>query len=145
MGHGCRKVRMSHVYYSRPKVNNSKAAMIGTRNDARIEGGGGLIRSLNGDWISGYARNIKSTSSVLVELWTFRDGLALALSLGLSHLIVELDAQILVSFLNSSIEVHPLLLTLVDDCRSLLLRIPNSTFHHVYREANKSVDALARL
>lgn len=33
----------------------------------------------------------------------------------------------------------------MDDCRLLLQRIPNSLVQHAYREANKSVDALARL
>lgn len=72
-------------------------------------GGGGLIRNSEGIWISGYARNIGSASSVLVELWALRDGFALALSLGLTHLVVELDALVVVSFLDSFVDVHPVL------------------------------------
>ena len=71
-------------------------------------GGGGLIRNSDAIWISGYARNIGSASSVLVELRALRDGFALALSLGLTHL-VELDALVVVSFLDSFVDVHPIL------------------------------------
>ena len=46
-------------------------------------------------------------------------------ALGLTHVIIELDALIVVSIHNSSTNVHPCLLPLVDDCRSLLQRIPN--------------------
>ena len=63
-------------------------------------GGGCLIRNSDGIWISG--------SSVLAELWALRDGFALALSLGLTHL-VELDALVVVSFLDSFVDVHPIL------------------------------------
>lgn len=108
-------------------------------------GGGGLIRNSGGIWISGYARNIGSASSVLIELWALRDGFGFALSLGLAHLIVELDALVVVYFLDSFVDVHPVLWPLVDDYMLLLPRIPNSLVQHAYREANKSVDALARL
>jgi hypothetical protein len=33
----------------------------------------------------------------------------------------------------------------VDDCRFLLQRIPRKEFKHVFREANKCVDRLAKL
>ena len=71
-------------------------------------GASGLIRNSDGIWISGYARNIENASSVLAELWALRDGFALALSLGLTHL-VELDALVVVSFLDSFVDVHPIL------------------------------------
>ena len=72
-------------------------------------GGGGLIGNSDAIWISGYARNIGSASSVLVELRALRDGFALALSLGLTRLIVKLDALVVVSFLDSFVAVHPVL------------------------------------
>ena len=68
-------------------------------NPGKVEGCC-LIRNSDGIWISG--------SSVLAELWALRDGFASALSLGLTHL-VELDALVVVSFLDSFVDVHPIL------------------------------------
>ena len=81
---------------------------------------GGLIK----DSLELFARNSGINSSVSVELWVLGDGLELVVALGLTHVIIELDALIVVSILNSSTNVHPCLLPLVDDCRSLLRRIP---------------------
>ena len=44
---------------------------------------------------------------------------------------------------NSLVNIHPYLFPLVDDCRSLFLRIPSYEIQHAFREANKCVDVLA--
>ena len=38
-------------------------------------GGGGIIRNSNGEWVSGYARAIGTTTCVAAKLWALRDGL----------------------------------------------------------------------
>ena len=46
-------------------------------------GGGGVIRDCHGDWVKGYSRSIGYTTFVLVEWWALRDGLILAIQLGI--------------------------------------------------------------
>lgn len=40
----------------------------------------GLIRHHKGQWITGFHRDMKATSSAMVELWALRDGLNLTLA-----------------------------------------------------------------
>nr|POE70444.1 putative ribonuclease h protein [Quercus suber] len=78
-----------------------------------MAGGGGLIRDHNGAWICGFARQIGHASSVMAELWAVRDGLSLTISMGFSHVFVELDALLAVNFLLNRSKVQPRLMTLV--------------------------------
>ena len=57
---------------------------------------------------------------------------------------VELDASAVVSLLVSNTTSGDLSV-LVDDCKDLLLRLPQATVSHCLREANFCVDALAKL
>ena len=65
--------------------------------------------------------------------------------LGFTHVIVELDALLVVSFLNVPVKIHTKSMLLVDDYRSLLQRILNSQVLYAFRETNKSADNLASL
>ena len=56
-----------------------------------------------------------------------------------------MDALMVASFLALNSIPHPSLRTLVDDCRFLLQRIPHKELKHVFREANKCADRLAKL
>ena len=57
--------------------------------------GGGLIRDSEERWVRGYSRSIGHATSVMAELWALRDGLKLAVQLGIGCLEVELDARLL--------------------------------------------------
>ena len=56
-------------------------------------GCGGVIRDNNGQWVAGFTRRIRVTTSFAAELWGLRDGLMMSCSLNISSLIVELDAK----------------------------------------------------
>lgn len=58
---------------------------------------------------------------------------------------VDLDAKSVIDVLTSPSCSNNLTLPLVDDCRLLATKIPQIRFNHCYREANRSVDKLARL
>ncbi|KAK9265995.1 hypothetical protein L1049_012495 [Liquidambar formosana] len=107
-------------------------------------GAGGLIRNSVGVWLKGFYHHIGSTTSVCAELWAIRDGLQLAWSMGHRHVILQLDAQIVISLLTQQMAPTPWHLTLVTDCRSLLQRDWQVQIQHVYREANKCADFLAK-
>ena len=72
--------------------------------------GKGLLMVSNGTQISGFSQKIGSASSLVVELVSF---------LGFTRVIVELDALLVVSFLNVPVKIHTKSVLLVDDCRSL--------------------------
>ena len=120
---------------------NTDGASLGNLGKA---GGGGLIRDSEGRWINGYSRSIGHTISVVAELWAVRDGLNLAIQLGISCLEVELDAKIIVELLENTNSINIKISPLLHDCRFLLTRFTQVRVAHVYREVNRCVDLLAK-
>ncbi|XP_075659165.1 uncharacterized protein LOC142629055 [Castanea sativa] len=120
---------------------NTDGASLGNPGKAD---GGGLIRDSEGRCIRGYSRSIGHTTSVMAKLWALKDGLNLAIQLGIGYLEVELDAKVIVEMLKNSnstnIKVSPLLL----DCRSLIARFMQVRLAYVYREGNRCADLLAK-
>ena len=100
---------------------NSDGSVINNPDKA---GGGGLFRDHEGNWVKGYARGIGHTNSFLAELWALRDGLNIAREMGVSNLIIELDALSIVLLMNNEAE-NIMMEPLLSDCRSLLKQIPN--------------------
>ena len=81
---------------------------------------------------------------MLVKLWALRNRLKLAADEKISNLIVELDALAIVHIMrnsNSNLSLEPLL----TDCRLHLKKFHNLRVVHVYKEANRCADALARI
>ena len=107
-------------------------------------GGGGLIRNSQGNWIKGFSRPIGFTTSVMAELWVLRNGLYLAIQLGINFLEVELDAKVIVDMLNNTDCSNRKHSPLLHDCKSLLSRLTQARVVHIFGEANKCVDFLAR-
>ena len=107
-------------------------------------GGGGLIRNSQGNWIKGFSRSIGFTTSVMAELWVLRNGLYLAIQLGINFLEVELDAKVIVDMLNNTDCSNRKHSPLLHDCKSLLSRLTQARVVHIFGEANKCVDFLAR-
>jgi len=99
--------------------------------------GGGVIRDCHGDWVKGYSRAIGYATSVLAEWWALRDGLILAIQLGITHLDVELDAKVIVEMLNGIENPNGIYSPLLNDCRSLIARLVQVQVGHVLREANQ--------
>ncbi|XP_075650954.1 uncharacterized protein LOC142621553 [Castanea sativa] len=106
--------------------------------------GGGKIRNSNGEWVSGYARAIGTTTSVAAELWALRDGLNLCISLNLQAMEIELDAKLVVDLISKEGSKPNNNDVIVTDCREGLKKIPRVRVLHCNREANKCADALAR-
>lgn len=101
-------------------------------------GAGGLIRDLCGNWIKGFSRSIGLTSNIIAKFWALRDGLQLAIQLEIQNIEVELDAKVVVDFMNSTTIANRAYSSPLNDCRSLLRVV------HVFREANKCANALAK-
>lgn len=110
-----------------------------------LAGGGGLIRDENGDWVVGFARKIGIASSFMAELWALRDGLLLCLQIHAQAVIVEMDSKVIIDTFSTHAEASTIVSAIMEDCKQLVAQIPQVRFNHVYREANKRADFLAKL
>ena len=110
-----------------------------------LAGGGGVLRDEEGKWVIDYARKIGTTNSFLAELWALRDGLFLCLQAHVQAVIIEMDAKTIVDAFSHQSNSNVIISSLMDDCRYLVTQIPQVRFRHVYREANRCADHLAKL
>ena len=69
----------------------------------------------------------------------------MCLERGISAVEIELDATAAISLVSSNVNANGDLSGLVDDCRELLLRLPQVKLSHCIKEANFCADALAKL
>ena len=60
-----------------------------------------MNRDVHGGWVKGFTRNIGVATSVEAELWALRDGLALCLSLNIPAVEIEIDAKVVVDWINN--------------------------------------------
>ena len=110
-----------------------------------LAGGGGVLRDEEGKWVIDYARKIGTTNSFLAELWALRDGLFLCLQAHVQAIIIEMDAKTIVDAFSHQSNSNVIISSLMDDCKYLVTQIPQVRFRHVYREANRCADRLAKL
>ena len=72
-------------------------------------------------------------------------GLFLSKQVSLENICVDMDAEFLVYLLSNTTMVNLSLEPLLSDCKNLMKTFLNCTMTHVFREANRCVDRLARL
>ncbi|KAF3959676.1 hypothetical protein CMV_015530 [Castanea mollissima] len=96
----------------------------------------GLIRNSMGEWVGGFSRHIGITHSMAAELWGLHDGPILAKNLSLRKLIIELDAEPMVTILTSHDALydssHPR-----SALTSLLQSFEVTRIHHLFCERNR--------
>ena len=56
-------------------------------------GCGGIIRNDRGDWLGGFSRCIRVTTSFIAELWALCDGLNLCHNMHLQAVDIQIDAK----------------------------------------------------
>ncbi|CAL9017182.1 unnamed protein product [Prunus brigantina] len=107
-------------------------------------GAGGVICGANGDWICGFVVNLGKGQILEAELWGLYFGLHLAWDKGISNLLIEMDATVVVSLVQQigTLSCHPLV-ALIQSCCVLMRRISNCHLTHVYREMNVVADRMA--
>ncbi|GLT88451.1 hypothetical protein SLE2022_064770 [Rubroshorea leprosula] len=106
---------------------------------------GGLIRDHLGRWVHGFTVNIGFTSSFLAELWGCREGLKLAHSLQLQHLILEMDSLMAIQLIQTrQVEEGPFSV-LLTDILVLLDAFSNCIVRHTLRKGNSAADFMASL
>ena len=137
---------MKRIQWEKPsnswmKLNTDRSSL----GNPGVDGGGGLIRDENGNWVVGLARRIGIANSFMAELCALCDGLLLCLQFNIQAIIIKLDARAIVDAFNHQSNSNTIIFSIMDDCRQLVTQIPQLSFRHVFREANRSVDCLASL
>ena len=141
-----KRMILKSVRWEKPRVGWLTLNADGSATESpEMAGGGGLIRDGNGDWIIGFARKIGTTTSFLVELWALWDGLILCLQIQAQAVIIELDAKFVVDAFNLQNYSNSKVSSVMDDCKHLASQLPQMRVRHVYREANRCADCLAKL
>ena len=77
-------------------------------------------------------------------MWALRDGINLTIQLSCQQLEVELDAKVIMDLINSNSVPNRAYSLLLHDYRKLLAKIPRVRVTHMFREANKCADLLAK-
>ena len=73
-----------------------------------------------------------------------KDGLNLAIDLGILLLEIEMDFLVAVELVKSITTPNAFLSTIVTNCRSLMERFEICSLKHIFREANGYADLLAK-
>ena len=94
--------------------------------------------------LTGFAKAISLTSSLVAELWAIRNSLTRCYSLSLEAVQVEVDASTVISLLSQATHANGEFSLLIDDCKNLMESIPHVYLLHCFREANQCADTLAK-
>ena len=78
---------------------------------------GGIIRDEDDNWVMGFSRKIRNTTSFLVKMWNLVDELIICLNQNLSFVEVELDAKSVVDALANSSPSNNIVSPILDGCR----------------------------
>lgn len=106
---------------------------------------GGLIRDHSGKPLAGFFSSLGICSSVRAELWGILKGLRLASSYRLNEVVVEMDSKTAHDLITIRCSHSHPCIDLVKDIQYLASLNWTVSFHHIYREANRCADHLARL
>jgi len=141
-----KRMVMKSIRWDKPSTGWKKLNTDGSLVDSLgLAGGGGVVRDDQGNWVFGSARKIGPVSSFLAELWSLRDGFFLCVQAQVQALIVEMDAKALVDAFSNQNNSNVITSPLMEDCRQLATQIPQVRFMHVYKEANRVANHLAKL
>ena len=80
----------------------------------------------------------------IVEFWALREDFLLVSQLGISHLVVEFDAKIVVDLVLSKSVSNGAYFSLLNDYGFLLNKFQQVKVNHVYRKANRCANTLAK-
>lgn len=79
-----------------------------------------LLQDKKGNWVRGFARYLRVTNSEVAKLSAIRDGLSLALRLGIQCIKVEPDTKPIIDLIWGPSDVNLKLRPIISDCRILL-------------------------
>ena len=123
------------------KKLNTDGACMGLHG---LAGYGGLVRSVDGQWVAGFSKRIWVTSNFAAKLWGLREGLQFCCNLNISCFEVEMDAKTIVDAVGNPDYVNNIISPILDDCRLLISKFHRVRFKHCFRQANQCAEGLAK-
>lgn len=54
---------------------------------------GGVLRDKNGNWLGGYLKNVRRSTTIIAELWGVLEGIKVAQEKGYSKVEVQVDSN----------------------------------------------------
>lgn len=109
-----------------------------------VTGCSGVLRDWDGSWKGGFSYNIGCCSVDEAEAWAVIQGLRMALSLGVTKIIVESDSKVTIDRLHNHNGLHGNISNLIHRCLAVLCDFEEFRINHVYREQNGVADLLAK-
>ena len=116
-----KRMVMKRIQWEKPSNSWMKLNTDGSSlGNPGVDGGGGLIRDENGNWVVGLARRIGIANSFMAELCALCDGLLLCLQFNIQAIIIKLDARAIVDAFNHQSNSNTIIFSIMDDCRQLV-------------------------
>ena len=132
---------MACAPYPYLKINIDGSAL----SNSGIVGAEGVLRDHSGRWILGFSLHVGLTTNDMAKLAVVRQGLAMAWNMGFKFLQLELDSNVVLTWLTNNNMSYPTnMMPLICDCRNLLDHEWEGHVQYVYHEANGCADALAK-
>ena len=139
------EIKVCKVAWNRPqeewiKINTDGSALT---NPGKI-GAGGIIRDKDGKLILAFATSLGEGSNNKAETEAALFGLVKALELGFKNIIMELDSQLVVHWINKKSAHHWNVANEIAKIQFLILQTQNFKCQHTLREANWVADSLSK-
>ncbi|XP_026449746.1 uncharacterized protein LOC113349916 isoform X2 [Papaver somniferum] len=128
------------------RINVNKSTLLTSANLGRsfTKGIRGVIRDESGSFVVCYGKHIFKNNNNVAEVWAIRDGLRLAVHLGIHNFEVEGDSCYVVQLCKEEGQPQWDTYGLVKKISELMACFNQVNFTQRYREANNIVDRLAK-
>ncbi|KAL6184265.1 hypothetical protein ACLB2K_045669 [Fragaria x ananassa] len=127
-----------------PPSGRLKLNLDGAFKSNGVGGAGVVFRDDKGEVQSCWSKKLMYLQSPLqAEALACRMGLAMAVQVGWTELLVESDSSVLVSALYQSGNASSEVSRIVEDCKIFMQQFDYITIRHIYREANNVAHRLA--
>ncbi|XP_059073300.1 uncharacterized protein LOC131874083 [Cryptomeria japonica] len=107
------------------------------------QAGGGIICDHLGNTVAAYTGNLKNHTVTQAKGMALLWGLTFATSIGIKHLEIEGDSQIIMETVSSRSVVGWKVDSILRDSRMLLANLDGFTIRYIFREGNAAADSMA--
>lgn len=136
---------MIEVAWTPPPRNFYKINIDGSHQHSGFSACGGLVRDSNGAFIHGFYCCLGAGNATWAKLWGLHLGVKLARELQLQNVLFEMDSLVVVNMVNAGRTENANFRPLVDTiCSELRKPDWRPSVSHIYREANRCADFLAK-
>ncbi|XP_059076661.1 uncharacterized protein LOC131875939 [Cryptomeria japonica] len=128
--------------WSTPRLHWFKLNFDGSAQ-SNCQVGGGVIQEHLGNTVAAYAGNLRNNTVTQAEGMALLWGLKMANSIGIKHLEIEGDSQIIIDSVKGNALVGWRVEPIMRDIRCLLVKLEDFTIRNIFREGNRAADSMA--